>query len=131
MPSPIYISRPPSGFSALAVLRGLQLTVLGAVRALRNPYLVESGYYKKSARAILISLAIQIVLWLPIWLLRFLIWVLMLVSSPTAIANFQQIVDTLEFIENNVLNIGLFLVSAVRFFQPEMGRIVPFFPRVR
>ncbi|KAF5099506.1 hypothetical protein D0Z00_001638 [Geotrichum galactomycetum] len=126
MPSPIYISRPPSGFSMLAVLRGLQLTVLGAIRALRNPYLVESGYYKKSARAILISLAIQIVLWLPIWLLRFIIWMLMLVSSPDAIANFQQIVDTLEFIENNVLNIGLFLVSAVRFFQPEMDEMFLF-----
>lgn len=110
----------------LAVLRGLQLTVLGAVRALKNPYLVQSGYYKKSAKAILISLIIQIALWLPIWLLRFLIWMLMLVASPTAISNFQNIVDTLEFIENNVLNIGLFLVSAVRFFQPEMDELFLF-----
>ena len=119
-PSPLYISRPPAGFSALAVVRGLQLTFLGAVRALRNPYLIKSGYYRRALHAIAISMGIQVVLWMPIWILRFFVWCLMLIASESALEYLKDVIDTLEFIENNVLNVGLFLVSAVRFFQPEM-----------
>lgn len=121
--SPVYISRPPAGFSALAVLRGLQLTFLGAVRALKNPYLIESGYYQRAGRAIGVSFIIQIILWVPIWILQFVVWCLMLVASESVVAYLRDTVDALEFIENNVLNVGLFLVSAVRFFQPEMDNM--------
>lgn len=44
----------------------------------------------------------------------------MLIASEAAMKSLYSIIDTLEFIENDVLNIGLFLVTAVRFFQPEM-----------
>lgn len=44
----------------------------------------------------------------------------MLIASESAMKSLYSIIDTLEFIENDVLNIGLFLVTAVRFFQPEM-----------
>lgn len=47
----------------------------------------------------------------------------MLIASENTIQTLRGIVDALEFIEDNVLNIGLFLVSAIRFFQPDMDEM--------
>ncbi|VVT45764.1 uncharacterized protein SAPINGB_P000879 [Magnusiomyces paraingens] len=120
MPSPIFISRPPAGFSLLAVIRGVQLTFLGAIRALRNPYLVESGYYRHVLTAIVVSVIIQLVIWIPLALLRLFFAVLKLVASEEAGVTLEAILDTLHFIQNNVLNLGPFLVTAMRYFRPEM-----------
>lgn len=117
------MSRPPAGFSTLAVLRGLQLTVLGSFRALQNPYLSKSGYYRRAGVAIAISIVIQILIWLPIWLLRLAVWALMFVASEASIIHLRRAIDTCAFIENNVLNIGFFLISAMRYFRPEMDDI--------
>lgn len=123
MASPIFISRPPAGFSILAVIRGIQLTFLGAIRALRNPYLVQSGYYRKVAVAVATSVAIQLLLWIPLALLQLFFGILKLISSEDAIRSLDSILDTLGFIQNNVLNVGPFLVTAMRYFRPEMDEM--------
>lgn len=123
MPSPIFISRPPAGFSVLAAIRGVQLTFLGAIRALRNPYLVESGYYRKAITAVAVSLVLQIIIWLPLILLRFFFLFLKLVASEDGAQALDSILDTLFFIQNNILNIGPFLVVALRYFRPEMDEM--------
>lgn len=57
------------------------------------------------------------------WGLRVFVWFLMLIASEEASAFLKNTIDTLEFIEHNVLNIGMFLVSAVRFFQPDIDNM--------
>lgn len=99
------------------------MTFLGAIRALKNPYLIESGFYRRAVKAVLISIGIQFLLWLPIWTLRFFVKCIMLIASEAASDFLSSIIDGLEFIEHNVLDIGLFLVSAVRFFQPDMDNM--------
>lgn len=124
MPSPIFISRPPPGFSFLSVIRGIQLTALGAIRALRNPYLVESGYYRRAFRAVVVSLIIQAVIWVPLGLLRSFFWFLSLFARHDEIIRiFENILDTLTFIQNNIFNIGPFFVTASRYFLPEMDEM--------
>lgn len=124
MPSPIFISRPPPGFSVLAVIRGIQLTVLGAIRALRNPYLIESGYYRHAFKAVAISLIIQFVLWLPLGILTLIVRFLALFAlSPEATTMFSNLLESLSFIEDNVLNIGPLVITASRYFLPEMDEM--------
>lgn len=125
MPSPIFISRPPAGFTILAVIRGVQLTFLGAIRALRNPYLNDSGFYKKAGNIILISLIAQLIIWMPLGVLNLLLSFFKLIvgNDNRASASLTVALDTLSFIQNNVLNIGPFLVTAVRYFRPEMDEM--------
>lgn len=125
MPSPIFISRPPAGFTILAVIRGVQLTFLGAIRALRNPYLNDSGFYKKAGNIILISLIAQLIIWMPLGILNLLLSFFKLIvgNDNRVSASLTVALDTLSFIQNNVLNIGPFLVTAVRYFRPEMDEM--------
>ena len=120
MPSPIFLSRPPTGFSVLAVLRGIQLTYLGAVRALKNPCLSSSRFYRRAAGAIAMSILIQLLLQLPILILRFLLWGIVMVASESFIEQLASSIDTLEFVENSVLNVGVFLACTVRFTRSDM-----------
>lgn len=124
MPSPVFISRPPPGFSVLSVIRGVQLTFLGAIRALKNPYLIESGYYRRAFKAVIISLIIQFLLWFPLGILKIFVRFLSLFAlSNDSAAMFSNMLDTLSFIQNNVLNIGPFFVTAFRYFLPEMDEM--------
>lgn len=120
MASPIFMSRPPAGFSMLAVLRGLQLTLLGAIRALQNPYLSKS-FYRKAFIAILLSVLIQVILWLPLWTLQTVGSVLSWFTGQTT--DLQFAIDTCQFMEDFVLNIDFFLILVVRYTRPEMDEL--------
>lgn len=123
MPSPIFMSRPPVGFSALAVLRGLQLTVLGASRALQNPNLARKKYLKQAAFAIAGSIAIQLLVYLPPLLLQFVAWISTLTASATVTAYIESNYDTLLFFENHVFTLGYFMVSAMSYFRSGMDEL--------
>ncbi|ANB14287.1 hypothetical protein AWJ20_5252 [Sugiyamaella lignohabitans] len=119
MPSPIFLSRPSAGFTFVSVFRGAQLTVLGTYRALRNPELIKHGYYRKAAIAVGISIVVQLILWLPLVVLR---WALEFSAYISGSSNHhtESVIDTLRFLQNNVFNVGPLLISGVRFFKPEM-----------
>lgn len=118
MPSPIFISRPPAGFSLLAVVRGLQLTVVGGYRALKNPDLSKTGYYRKAFNALIWSMVIQLSLWAPLVLFR---WTLLFSQyiSGYEDSETESTIQTLRFWQN-ALNIGPLLISGVRYVRPEM-----------
>ncbi|KAF1737042.1 hypothetical protein CRV24_002657 [Beauveria bassiana] len=71
-------SRPPksstlldlSNFDINAVLRGMQLTLVGAHRALQNPAMFTSDHYKQAAYAVAIGIAIRLIVSIPIHLDR-------------------------------------------------------------
>ncbi|CAN6634640.1 hypothetical protein TRVA0_014S02652 [Trichomonascus vanleenenianus] len=122
MPSPVFISRPPPGFSLLAVVRGFQLTIVGGYRAIKNPELAKSGYYRKAGEAILWSLAIQLILWIPLIVARGTLIVLYYVTgqyAEGAESSIEGWIGRLKF-WREVLNVGPVLISAVRFIRPEM-----------
>jgi uncharacterized membrane protein YadS len=55
-----------SHFEPNAILRGAQLTVVGALRALKNPGLFTSEHYKQAALAVLAGIVIRVLLGIPV-----------------------------------------------------------------
>jgi hypothetical protein len=53
-------------FDLNAILRGAQLTVVGALRALQNPALFTSEHYKQAAYAVAAGIAIKILVSIPV-----------------------------------------------------------------
>ena len=57
-----------SHFEPNAILRGAQLTVVGALRALKNPGLFTSEHYKQAALAVLAGIVIRVLVAIPVCL---------------------------------------------------------------
>jgi len=57
-----------SHFEPNAILRGAQLTVVGALRALKNPGLFTSEHYKQAALAVLAGIVIRLLVAIPVCL---------------------------------------------------------------
>ncbi|KAM9911868.1 hypothetical protein OXX69_003123 [Metschnikowia pulcherrima] len=117
MASPIFISNPPPGFSIIAILRGLQLALLGAFRSLQNPRLFASDYYGQALSAIKYSILIQLVLWSPVVCLRIFANFLGLFVNSTFIDNAAS---SLKYLQFNVLNVNVFVISASRYFTNQL-----------
>lgn len=114
MPSPIFISRPPPGFSVLAVIRGMQLTVLGGYRALKNPDLAKSKYYRQAMKYLILSLLVQVVIWSPIVAAKMLLRIAGHLKGNRYSDDMESRLASLKFWQN-VLNLGPLLISGMRF----------------
>ena len=60
-----------TSFDVNSILRGAELTVVGALRALQNPGLFTSEHYKQVAFAVVAGIAIRIGIAIPVRLLVF------------------------------------------------------------
>lgn len=121
MPSPIFISKPPPGFSILAILRGIQLALLGAYRSLQNPKLFQSSYYKQAWTAVKYSVLLQFILLLPLLSLKVFFKFLSLLFTHDR--DLDNIVGNLGYFQKNVLNLGVFVISGVRFLGPDLDQL--------
>lgn len=120
MASPIFMSKPPPGFSVVAILRGFQLAFLGAYRSLQNPSLFNSAYFRQALIALAASIIVQLAMWVPILAIRVLIRILDLVFT---LKNADHLVKGLQHFQFNVLNIGVFVLSASRFFSRQLDDV--------
>lgn len=114
MPSPIFMSRPPVGFSTIAVLRGAQLSFVGSIKAFLNNRFHTVKLMQLVLKAIASSLLIQFVIMLPIWLLKSVIWIF----DRGFGANLEplcQLIQSFNFIFLFVFDIGFILISSLRF----------------
>lgn len=114
MASPIFILKPPPGFSMLAVARGFQLALLGALRSLQNPAVFNLAYFRQTLIAIQVSVLLQLLIWSPIIALRILVRAL---RSVVRFKGAHAVVQGLKSFQFNVLNISVFLVSAYRYYS--------------
>lgn len=55
-----------SHFGINAVIRGAQLTLVGAQRALQNPAIFTSDHYRQAALAVAAGLAIRLIVSVPV-----------------------------------------------------------------
>jgi hypothetical protein len=69
-PSQTHTHGKMSHFEPNAILRGAQLTVVGALRALKNPGLFTSEHYKQAALAVLAGIVIRVLVAIPVCLRR-------------------------------------------------------------
>jgi len=112
-----------SNFDPNAILRGAQLTVVGALRALQNPALFTSEHYKQAAIAVAIGIGIRLAISIPIIGIKVLLWFLSLIFSFEHATWDDKIVNGLDFTQNYVLQIPFFLMSLMRYVTPTLDNM--------
>ncbi|KAJ9627112.1 hypothetical protein H2203_003573 [Taxawa tesnikishii (nom. ined.)] len=112
-----------SNFDPNAILRGAQLTVVGALRALQNPDLFTSDHYRQAALAVAAGIAIRVVLAIPTTGIRVLLWFLGLFTDLQSSGWDNEILEGLEFIEHSVLQVPFFLMSFMRYISPTLDNM--------
>jgi len=103
-----------SSFELNAILRGAQLTLVGANRALQNPGVFTSEHYKQAAMAVAAGIAIRILVAIPTIGIRLLIRFVGLFTDLSHSAWDEDVVEGIEFIEHYVLQIPFFMMSFMR-----------------
>ncbi|KAI6715377.1 transmembrane protein UsgS [Diplocarpon mali] len=110
-----------SNFDPDAILRGAQLTVVGALRALQNPGLFTSEHYKQAAIAVAAGIAIRILI--GIIGIKLLLWFLSFVFDFTNATWDDDIVSGLDFVQNYVLQVPFFLMTLMRYVTPTLDNM--------
>ena len=110
-------------FEPNAILRGAQLTFVGANRALQNPAIFTSSHYRQAAVAVAAGIAIRILVALPTLGVRFLIRFAGLFTDLSQVGWDEEIIDGIHFIEHSLLQIPFFLMSFIRYLSPAMDQM--------
>ncbi|KAI9708310.1 MAG: hypothetical protein M1820_004014 [Bogoriella megaspora] len=112
-----------SGFDPNAILRGAQLTLVGAHRALQNPGLFTSDHYRQAALAVVAGIAIRLIIAVPVVAVRLLLWFLSFVIDTGAAQWDNEIIEGLDFIEKSVLQVPFFMMSFMRYLTPTLDHM--------
>ncbi|MCJ1308715.1 hypothetical protein MMC25_002369 [Agyrium rufum] len=115
--------RSMSNFDLDAILRGAQLTVVGALRALQNPAIFTSDHYRQAALAVCAGLAIRLVISAPIFLVKGALWIASFFVDFESATWDDTVVGGLDFIANSVLQIPFFLMSLMQYLTPTMDNM--------
>ncbi|CAL3971678.1 unnamed protein product [Diplocarpon coronariae] len=118
-----------SNFDPDAILRGAQLTVVGALRALQNPGLFTSEHYKQAAIAVAAGIAIRILIGVPIIGIKLLLWFLSFVFDFTNATWDDDIVSGLDFVQNYVLQVPFFLMTLMRYVTPTLDNMSTYYAK--
>ncbi|KFY34004.1 hypothetical protein V494_07139 [Pseudogymnoascus sp. VKM F-4513 (FW-928)] len=110
-------------FDLNAILRGAQLTVVGALRALQNPALFTSEHYKQAALAVAAGIAIRILISIPIVGIKVLLWFLSFFINFDAVSWDDSLVSGLDFVQNYVLQVPFFLMTLMRYITPTLDNM--------
>ncbi|KAF2402199.1 transmembrane protein UsgS [Trichodelitschia bisporula] len=112
-----------SNFDPDAILRGVQLTAVGANTALRNPRLFTTDHYRQAALAVSIGIAVSLLVSIPVHLVKALIWCFGFFVDLTQSTWDNDVIDTLKFIENSVLQAPFFFMSLMRYITPTLDNV--------
>ncbi|OAQ93149.1 transmembrane protein [Purpureocillium lilacinum] len=112
-----------SHFDLNAMIRGAQLTLVGAHRALQNPALFTSDHYRQAALAVMAGIAIRLVVAIPIWGVRVLLWLMALVYPMDQVSWDDSLVDGLNFVGEYVLQLPFFLMALMRYLVPTLDNL--------
>ncbi|KAK6608946.1 transmembrane protein UsgS [Botrytis cinerea] len=110
-------------FDLNAILRGAQLTIVGALRALRNPQLFTSEHYKQAALAVLAGVVIRLAIEIPIFGVRVFLWLMSFVVDLGASTFDDRVVEGLDLIQNHVLQVPFFLMSILSRVTPTLDNM--------
>ncbi|KAI5852399.1 formamidase [Durotheca rogersii] len=112
-----------SHFDPNAVLRGTQLTLVGAHRALQNPALFTNSHYKQAAVAVGVGIVIRLAIAVPILGIKLLLTVFSLVFDLDKATWDDQLANGLDLVANHVLQIPLFLMTLMRYITPALDNM--------
>ncbi|KAI1385306.1 transmembrane protein UsgS [Hypoxylon trugodes] len=109
-----------SHFDLNAILRGAQLTLVGAHRALQNPAVFTNKHYKQAVRAVAAGIAIRLTIAIPIIAIKLLLGFLSMIFDLDKATWDDTLVNGLDLIANHVLQIPLFLMTLMRYMTPAL-----------
>lgn len=112
-----------SNFDPNAIVRGAQLTLVGANRALQNPDLFTTTHYRQAAIAVCAGLAIRIILNIPIYAVKAFIWLISVFTNLDHETWDDNIVNGLDFIAKHVLQIPFFLMMVMSSITPTLDNV--------
>lgn len=112
-----------SNFDPNAILRGAQLTFVGAHRALQNPDLFTTNHYRQAAIAVCAGLAIRIILNVPIYAVKALLWTIGLFVNLDHETWDDVLVNGLDFISKSVLQAPFFLMMVMSSITPTLDNL--------
>ncbi|PSR77231.1 transmembrane protein UsgS [Coniella lustricola] len=112
-----------SHFDLNAILRGIELTLVGANRALQNPALFTSDHYRQAAIAVAAGIAIRLGISVPILGIRAFLWFLSLFVNLDTVTWDDKVVEGLDFLANHVLQVPLFLMTLMRYITPTLDNL--------
>ncbi|KAK3320013.1 hypothetical protein B0T19DRAFT_445789 [Cercophora scortea] len=112
-----------SHFDINAIIRGAQLTLVGAHRALQNPGIFTSQHYKQAAIAVAGGIAIRLLIAIPIIGIKVLLWAISLFYSLENATWDDKLVNGLGFVEEHVLQAPLFFMTLMRYFTPTLDTL--------
>ncbi|TKX21679.1 hypothetical protein C1H76_6175 [Elsinoe australis] len=112
-----------SNFDPNAIVRGAQLTVVGAYRALQNPRLFTTDHYRQAALAVAAGIGIRLIVSIPTIGVRVLLWFLSLFIDLQSANWDNEILHSLDFIENSVLQVPFFLMTFMRHISPSLDNM--------
>ncbi|PHH74730.1 hypothetical protein CDD80_2874 [Ophiocordyceps camponoti-rufipedis] len=127
-----------SHFSPNAILRGVQLTFVGAHRSLQNPALFTSDHYRQAAHALAAGIAIRLLVEIPVCdapspdtrlalmslpqniFVKALTWCISLFYPTDNLSWLDAVSDNVDFIGNHVLQLPLFLMAVMQYLSPTL-----------
>lgn len=109
-----------SHFDFNAILRGAQLTLVGAYRALQNPAIFTSRHYKQAALAVAAGIVIRLLISIPAIGIRVLLWFISFFVSLDGVTWDDTLISSLSFVEEHVLQAPLFFMSLMRYVTPTL-----------
>ncbi|KAK8015890.1 transmembrane protein UsgS [Apiospora marii] len=112
-----------SHFDLNAIVRGIQLTLVGANRALQNPEIFTNQHYRQAAIAVVAGIAIRLIVQIPIIALKLLIRGSSLIWDLDQTSWDDTIVNALDLLANHVLQIPLFLMTLMRYMTPTLDNM--------
>ncbi|RDI77348.1 putative helicase [Venturia inaequalis] len=112
-----------ANFDPDAILRGAQLTLVGAHRAMQNPRLFTGEHYRQAALAVAAGVAIRILISIPGIAVRILIWLIGFFTNLEGVTWDNDIINGLHFLEHSVLQVPFFLMSLMRYITPTLDNM--------
>ncbi|KAH8653312.1 transmembrane protein UsgS [Xylariales sp. PMI_506] len=106
-----------------AILRGIQLTLVGAHRALQNPAIFTNAHYKQVLIAVGAGVVIRLIIAIPILGTKLFIRVLAFFFDLDQTSWDENLVTALELIANHVLQLPLFLMALMRYITPTLDNL--------
>nr|OQO17667.1 hypothetical protein B0A51_15604 [Rachicladosporium sp. CCFEE 5018] len=112
-----------SHFEPNAILRGAQLTVVGALRALQNPSIFTNEHYKQAALAVLAGIVIRLVVAIPTVGIRLFLRFIGLFTDLEHSQWDEDVIEVTTFIEHSVLQVPFFLMTLMRYITPTLDNM--------
>lgn len=89
-----------------------------ANRALQNPNLFKHDIYRQAAIAVALGIGIRLLVAIPVLFAKAIIWLIDVFTNLEAHTWDEQVVDSLDFVQNSVLQVPFFLMSLMKFISP-------------